>query len=424
MVNVLAILLAGGAGERLYPLTRDTAKPGVPFGGVYRIVDFTLSNCMNSDVRRIFILTQYKSLELNRHIREGWQIFSTEMGEFVEILPPMQRVSQDWYQGTADAVFQNLQSVLTEAPEQVLVLSADHIYKMNYRDMLAWHSSQSADITIATIQVAPCEANRFGVAQIEPDYRVSGFEEKPAHGNPRRSVFDSSMVSASMGIYVFDTRVLLDELVADAADPGSTHDFGRDILPKCLDRRRVVAWDFRDLNAKAARYWRDVGTLDAYYEANMDLVAVTPEFNLYDHRWPIRTRAFQAPPAKFVFAQEGRRMGVATDSIVSPGCIISGGRVNRSVLGPFVRVNSYCEIEESILLPRASIGRYSRIRRAIIGEDVILTENSRVGYDADEDRALGHVVTDSGITVVHALREGSSDAASPNRQNARSGSHA
>lgn len=403
MDNVLAILLAGGAGERLFPLTRDTAKPGVPFGGVYRIVDFTLSNCMNSDVRRIFILTQYKSLELNRHIREGWQIFSTEMGEFVEILPPMQRVSQEWYQGTADAVFQNIQSILTDAPRHVLILSADHIYKMNYQDMLAWHRSKEADITIATIQVAPAEASRFGVARIEPDYRVLGFEEKPKHGNPYPSVFDPKMVSASMGIYMFETDVLLDELVADAADPLSSHDFGKDILPRCLARRRVVAWDFHDLNAKAARYWRDVGTLDAYYEANMDLIAVTPEFNLYDQRWPIRTRAFQAPPAKFVFAQEGRRMGIAIDSIVSPGCIVSGGRVNRSVLGPFVRVNSYCEIDESILLPRAEIGRYSRIRRAIIGEDVVLPENSRVGFDAEEDRKRGYVVTDSGITVVDSL---------------------
>jgi glucose-1-phosphate adenylyltransferase len=400
MIDVLAILLAGGAGERLFPLTRDTAKPGVPFGGVYRIVDFTLSNCMNSDARRIFILTQYKSLELNRHIREGWQLFSSEMGEFIEILPPMKRVSDEWYQGTADAVYQNLQSILTEAPDHVLILSADHIYKMNYQDMLALHQSKSADITIATIQVPPGEAARFGVARIEPDYRVIGFEEKPAHGNPTRSIFDPSMVSASMGIYLFNTRVLIAELMADAADPTSSHDFGKDILPRCLDRRRVVAWDFRDLNAKDARYWRDVGTLDAYYEANMDLVTVSPEFNLYDQRWPIRTRPAQAPPAKFVFAQEGQRIGLAVDSIVSPGCIVSGGRVNRSVLSPFVRVNSYCEIDESILLPRAMIGRYSRIRRAIIGEDVTLPENSRVGFDAEEDRALGRVVTESGITVV------------------------
>jgi glucose-1-phosphate adenylyltransferase len=422
MTNVLAILLAGGAGERLHPLTRNTAKPGVPFGGVYRIVDFTLSNCMNSDVRRIFILTQYKSLELNRHIREGWQIFSNEMGEFVEILPPMQRVGPDWYQGTADAIFQNIESILTEAPSHVLVLSADHIYKMNYQDMVGWHREKEAEVTLATIQVAPWEASRFGVADIDPDYRVRGFEEKPKHGNPRRSVFDAGMVSASMGIYVFETRVLVDELVADASDPSSSHDFGKDILPKCLNRRRVVAWDFHDLNAKAARYWRDVGTLDAYYDANMDLVAVTPEFNLYDQAWPIRTRAFQAPPAKFVFAEEGRRMGLAVDSIVSPGCIISGGRVNRSVISPFARINSYCEVDESILLPRTSIGRYSRVRRAIIGEDVVLPESSRVGFDPAEDRAMGRVVTESGITIVHSQSHLSADSGASNRQYARTGS--
>jgi glucose-1-phosphate adenylyltransferase len=322
------------------------------------------------------------------------------MSEFVEILPPMKRVSEEWYQGTADAVYQNLESIVTEAPDQVLVLSADHIYKMNYGDMLAWHRSKAADATIATIQVDPAEARHFGIAEIDPDYLVKGFEEKPQHGNPIRSQFDPSKVSASMGIYIFDTQVLIDELRADASDPASSHDFGKDVLPKCLGRRRIVAWDFLDMNRKASLYWRDVGTLDAYYEANMDLVAVSPEFNLYDDRWPIRTRAIQAPPAKFVFAQEGRRIGLAIDSIVSPGCIISGGRVNHSVLSPFVRVNSYCEIDESILLPRTLIGRYSRIRRAIINEDVILPENSRVGFDAAEDRALGRVVTESGITVV------------------------
>src|ERR1700743_2344837 len=297
MVNVLAILLAGGAGERLHPLTRDTAKPGVPFGGVYRIVDFTLSNCVNSNIRRIFILTQYKSLELNRHIREGWHIFASEMGEFVEILPPMKRVSDEWYQGTADAVYQNRQSILTEAPEQVLILSGDHIYKMNYQGMMAWHCSQRADITLASIQVSPEDATRFGVLEMDSDYRVRGFEEKPKHGSPERSVFNPEKVSASMGVYVFNTRVLTEELLADSRDPNSSHDFGKDILPHCLERRRVVAWDFVDMNAKDVLYWRDVGTIDAYYEANMDLVSVNPEFNLYDHHWPIRTRPYNAPPA-------------------------------------------------------------------------------------------------------------------------------
>jgi len=400
MVNVLAILLAGGAGERLYPLTRDTAKPGVPFGGVYRIIDFTLSNCVNSNVRRIFILTQYKSLELNRHVRDGWHIFYAGLNEFIEVLPPMKRVSDEWYQGTADAVYQNLQSILVEAPDQVLVLSADHIYKMDYGDMIAWHRSERADITIATIQLDPSEASRFGVAQVDSGYRIYGFEEKPKHGNPVRSVFNPDMISASMGIYVFSTKVLVEEVRADAEDPDSSHDFGKDILPRCLDRRRVVAYDFVDINAKAARYWRDVGTLDSYYDANMDLIAVSPEFNLYDMRWPIRMRAIQAPPAKFVFGHEGQRMGLASDSIVSPGVIVSGGRVNRSVLAPFVRVNSYSEVEDCILLPGAIVGRYSRVRRAIIDADVVLPENSRVGFDHEEDRRLGRVVTDSGITVV------------------------
>ena len=400
MMNVLAILLAGGAGERLYPLTRDTAKPGVPFGGVYRIIDFTLSNCMNSDVRRIFILTQYKSLELNRHIRDGWHIFSAEMNEFIEILPPMKRVVDEWYRGTADAVYQNLQSILTETPDDVLILSADHIYKMNYRDMLSWHRSKDADITIATIQIDPCQAHHFGIAEIDQHYRVTGFEEKPKHGNPVRTPFDPEKCSASMGIYIFKKQVLVEELLADAADPNSSHDFGKDIIPRCLARRFVAAWDFLDMNRKAALYWRDVGTLDAYYEANMDLVSVLPEFNLYDQVWPIRTRAFQAPPAKFVFAQEGQRIGVAVDSIVSPGCIVSGGRVSRSILSPFVRVNSYCEVDQSILLPGVRVGRYSRIRRAIVDRDVDLPENSQVGFDPDEDRALGRYVTPSGITVV------------------------
>ena len=253
-------------------------------------------------------------------------MFNSELEEFIEVLPPMKRVSEEWYQGTADAVYQNLQSILSEAPDEVLVLSADHIYKMDYGDMLAWHQAQRADVTIATIQLPPEEAVRFGVARINLDYRVHGFEEKPQHGNPMRSVFNPDMISASMGIYVFSTKVLIEELRADADDANSAHDFGKDVLPRCLDRRRVVAYDFVDINAKAARYWRDVGTLDAYYEANMDLIAVSPEFNLYDTKWPIRMRAIQAPPAKFVFAMEGQRMGLATDSIVAPGVIVSGGR--------------------------------------------------------------------------------------------------
>jgi glucose-1-phosphate adenylyltransferase len=400
MENVLAILLAGGAGERLFPLTRDTAKPGVPFGGAYRIIDFTLSNCINSNARRILILTQYKSLELTRHIRDGWNILSPEMGEYIEVIPPMKRVHEDWYQGTADAVFQNFQSIEAEAPRQTLILAADHIYKMNYREMLDWHWAHRADVTLATIRVQPEEAGRFGVLEIDQDYRVTGFEEKPQHGNPTRSRFDASMVSASMGIYVFNTEVLLRALHEDADDPKSSHDFGKDVIPRNLEKVRVVAYDFRDINDKQARYWRDVGTLDAYYEANLDLVAVVPEFNLYDQRWPIRTRATQQPPAKFVFAQEGRRMGLAVDSVVSAGCIVSGGRVMHSVLSPGVRVNSYCEVEYSILLPGVEIGRNSRIRRAIVNTGAKIPESSLIGFDQAADRAKGHHITECGITVV------------------------
>jgi glucose-1-phosphate adenylyltransferase len=400
MENVLAILLAGGAGERLYPLTRDTAKPAVPFGGAYRIIDFTLSNCINSDVRRIFILTQYKSLELIRHVRDGWNILSPEMGEFIEVIPPMKRVHEDWYQGTADAVFQNFQSIEVEDPGVTIILAADHIYKMNYREMLDWHRQQQADITIATIRVPPGDSRRFGVAEIGADYRIVGFVEKPAPDAAAPSRFDSSMISASMGIYVFNTDVLLRALHEDAQDPDSSHDFGKDVLPRSLEKARVIAYDFRDLNAKQVRYWRDVGTLDAYYEANMDLVDVVPEFNLYDQHWPIRTKVTQQPPAKFVFAQEGRRMGVAVDSIVSAGCIVSGGRVLHSILSPGVRVNSYCEVEYSILMPGVEIGRYSRIRRAIINTGGKVPDSSVIGFDAESDRAAGYHVTECGIAVV------------------------
>ena len=400
MRNALAILLAGGTGERLSPLTRNTAKPAVSFGGSYRIIDFTLSNCINSDLRRVFIFTQYKALELIRHLREAWYFLPRELGEFIEVIPPMKRVHTDWYLGTADAVYQNFESVEAERPEEVLILGADHIYKMNYQEMLAWHRQHKADITIATIQAPPADAVRFGVASIEPDYRITGFDEKPQHGNPVRSVFNPEMVSASMGIYLFRPEVLKELLLEDAASPNSAHDFGKDVLPNSIGRYRVIAYDFHDLNDKKAHYWRDVGTLEAYFEANMDLVAVTPEFNLYDQRWPVRTHPVQQPPAKFVFAQEGRRIGVAIDSIVSPGCIVSGGRVVRSVLSPGVRVNSYCEVESCILLENVQIGRYSRLRNTIVGCGVSIPESSVIGFDAEADRAAGYTVTDSGVVVV------------------------
>jgi len=399
--NVLAILLAGGLGERLYPLTRDTAKPALPFGGVYRIIDFTLSNCINSDVRKILILTQFKSLELNRHILHGWNILPSALGEYIETIPPMKRAGDtDWYQGTADAVYQNLASIETEQPREILILSTDHIYKMNYHQMIDLHHAKQADVTIATTQVAPEEASRFGVVRMNGEGGITGFEEKPSHGHAPRSVFNPKTVSVSMGIYAFSIEVLLEELRLDAEDPNSAHDFAKNVIPACLARNRnLIAYDFVDMNAKKARYWRDVGTIDSYYEANMDLCAVTPEFNLYDDNWPVLLRTMQQPPAKFVFADEGRRMGVAVDSIVSAGCIVSGGRVLHSVLSPGVRVHSYSEVEHSILMPNVEIGRYSRVRRAILDRGVSLAPNSTVGFDAEADRAKGYLVTEGGVTV-------------------------
>src|ERR1035441_5211619 len=397
MRDTLGVLLAGGAGERLYPLTRDRAKPAVTFGGIYRIIDITLSNCVNSGLRRVFILTQYKALSLNRQIREGWNIFGREIGEFIEILPPMKRVSDNWYMGTADAVYQNIYSIGSEQPKYVLILSGDHIYKMNYERMLRQHQDSGADATVATLLSDPSESRQFGVVDIDRDSRIVGFKEKPKETD-LRSPYDPSKISASMGIYIFNTDVLIPVLLKDAEDSKSSHDFGKDILPGMLDDYRVFAFNFVDENKKEALYWRDVGTLEAYYEANMDLVSVSPVFNLYDEQWPIRTHQRQYPPAKFVFA-ETPRMGHALDSLVSGGCIISGGSVKNCVLSPDVRVNSFSEIEDSILFSHLNVGRNCRIRKAIIDRDVHVPEGTTIGYEPEADRER-YFVTDSGITVV------------------------
>ncbi|HTW30247.1 MAG TPA: glucose-1-phosphate adenylyltransferase [Candidatus Sulfotelmatobacter sp.] len=397
MRDTLGVLLAGGAGERLYPLTRDRAKPAVTFGGIYRIIDITLSNCLNSGLRRTYILTQYKALSLNRHIREGWNILAREVGEFIEVLPPMRRVSDNWYQGTADAVYQNIYSIGSEQPKYVLILGGDHIYKMDYGKMLKQHKDSGADITLATIQIDPEQTRHFGVVDVSNDGRISGFEEKPKVTR-LRSPLNPEKVGGSMGVYLFNADVLIPVLLKDAEDPQSSHDFGKDILPKMVDDYRVYAYDFVDENKKEALYWRDVGTLEAYYDANMDIVSVSPIFNLYDEHWPIRTHQRQYPPAKFVFAETGRT-GTALDSIVSNGCIVSGGTVKNSVLSPDVRINSYCEVDDSILFSHVSVGRHCRIRRAIIDRDVHLPEGTTIGYDAEADRER-YFVTESGITVV------------------------
>ena len=398
MKDTLGVLLAGGAGERLYPLTRDRAKPAVTFGGIYRIIDITLSNCINSDLRKVHILTQYKALSLNRHIREGWSnLVSRNLGEFIEILPPMKRVSDNWYLGTADAVYQNIYSIGSEQPRRVLVLSGDHIYKMNYELMLTQHVDAGADVTLATILIDPSECSRFGVIEIDREGRIVGFHEKPQRTDVR-SPYNPRMVSGSMGVYIFNTDVLLPILLKDAEDPSSSHDFGHDILPRIVDEYRVYSFNFVDENKKEALYWRDVGTLEAYYEANMDVVSVSPVFNLYDKEWPIRTHQRQYPPAKFVFAEPGRR-GEALDSIVSMGCIISGGSVKNSLLSPDVRVNSYADVDASIIFSHVNIGRHCRIRRAIIDRDVHIPEGTVIGYDPESDRQ-NYFVTESGITVV------------------------
>ena len=400
MRNALGVLLAGGQGERLWPLTRDRAKPAVPFGGVYRIIDVTLSNCLNSDLRRVFVLTQYKALSLNRHVRRGW---STLMGhgDFIEVLPPQMRVSQHWYQGTADAVYQNIYSIGSEQSNYVFILSGDHIYKMNYQKMLEQHVDRGADVTVATLEVDPeTAAGKFGVIETDKDWRIVGFEEKPLA--PKHSRVHPGKVNASMGVYIFNTQLLLPILILDSENKESSHDFGKDIIPRIVGEYRVFAYNFQDENKDAKKsetsYWRDVGTIEAYHEANMDLVSVSPVFNLYDKSWPLHTWQQQYPPAKFVFADPGR-MGVAVDSIVSGGSILSGGAVKRSVLGYDVRVNSYSEVEDCIFFNHVTVGRRCRIRRAIIDRHVSLPEGTVIGYDLEEDRAR-YAVSENGVVVV------------------------
>jgi glucose-1-phosphate adenylyltransferase len=396
MREAIGVLLAGGQGERLWPLTRDRAKPAVPFGGIYRIIDITLSNCLNSDLRRVFVLTQYKALSLNRHIRRGFTPIMG-LGDFIEVLTPQMRVSTNWYLGTADAVYQNIYSIGSERSSYVIVLSGDHIYKMNYQKMLQHHVDAGADVTVGSLEVDATEAaERFGVLETDNDWRILRFAEKPKE--PARSRIHPDKVNASMGIYIFNTKLLIPILIADAEDPVSSHDFGRDILPKTLGKYRVFAYNFEDENRQGPQYWRDVGTLDAYYEANMDLVSVSPVFNLYDSAWPLRTWQQQYPPAKFVFADPGR-MGEALDSIVASGCVISGGRVERSVLGLDVRVNSYCHVENSIFFNHVNVGRHSRIKNAIIDRHVTLPERTEIGYDEEADRQRFHV-SENGVVVV------------------------
>ena len=397
-MSILAMILAGGKGERLHPLTLHRAKPAVPFGGIYRIIDFTLSNCINSGIRKIAVLTQYKSLSLDKHLRLGWNFFSGELDEFIISVPPQQRVGDKWYQGTADAIYQNIYMIEKDAPEHLLVLAGDHIYKMDYAEMYRFHREKHADATVAAIEVPRSQASAFGIVEVDKAGRIVGFEEKPRDPKPIPGRPDTAFVS--MGIYLFNTRKIVELLHSDALRD-TAHDFGRNIIPEMLGNAKVCAYNFIDENKKAAKYWRDVGTIDAYWEANRDLVSVDPLLNLYDRAWPIRTYQAQNPPAKFVFAQEekGGRLGIALDSVVAPGCILSGGRVQNSVLSPNVRVNSYTEVLDSILMENVDVGRHCRIRKAIIDKDVTIPAGTEIGYDLDADRKRFHV-SDSGIVVI------------------------
>ena len=401
MKHVLAVVLAGGKGERLEPLTRDRAKPAVPFGGGYRIIDFTLSNCLNSGLRKMLVLTQYKAMSLDRHINLGWRrLLCRELGEFIDVVPPQQRIDEHWYQGTADAVYQNIYTLEKERPEYVVILAGDHIYKMDYLSLVRYHQENQADLTVGALRVPATESRHFGVIEAERNQRIVGFHEKPAV--PVTIPGDEEHIYASMGIYVFTARFLFEQLCLDATRPGSAHDFGRNIIPSIIDTHRVFAFPFRDENRKEDAYWRDVGTLDAYYAANMDLISVDPQLNMYDDRWPIRTYLPNFPPPKFVFAEEGSnaRRGQALDSIVCQGSIISGGTVERSILGTNTRVNSFAHVQDSILLDGVDIGRHARVRRAIIDKGVHIPAGTEIGFDPEHDRARGFTVSEEGVVVI------------------------
>ena len=398
MPTVLAMIMAGGKGERLHPLTLHRAKPAVPFGGKYRIIDFTLSNCINAKIRKIIVLTQYKSHSLERHLNLGWNFLNPEMDEYIMTLPPQQRVDEHWYQGTADAIYQNIYTIDKERPDHLLVLSGDHVYKMDYSKMLAFHRRKGADATVGAIEVGRADASGFGIIEVDTDYRIKGFQEKPK--NPKPIPGKKGLSFASMGIYIFNTETIVKFLEEDAAK-GTSHDFGKDVIPSMHKRCKVFAYNFIDENRKKAKYWRDVGTIDAYWEANMDLASVDPLFNLYDKGWPLRTYQGQYPPAKFVFAQEfkGGRLGIALDSLVSGGCIVSGGRVQNSVLSQNVRVNSYSEVYDSVVMENVDIGRHCRIKRAIIDKDVVIPPGTTIGYDLEKD-SKRFTVSPGGIVVV------------------------
>lgn len=374
--------MAGGRGERLYPLTKDRAKPAVNFGGDYRIIDFTLSNCFNSGVRSIYLLTQYRSMTLDRHIRLAWNLFRQELGEFIDSVPPQHLIANKWYEGTADSVYQNIHLLEEHKPEQVLILSGDHIYKMNYKPMLDYHLEKGAQLTVATVDMPIEQSHRFGVLVMDSDRRIVGFEEKPERGKPHPDHADRILIN--MGVYIFDTKTLVKALIEDYKKD-SNHDFGRDIIPQMVKKgERVFGYEFVDENRKESKYWRDVGDIDSLYDANMDLLEISPEFNLYDTNWPIHSYQFQGPPAKTI-NESSLLQGSATNSLLSTGVIVSGASVVRSILSPLVRIRGGSKITDSILMPGVQVGRNCTIHRTIIDEGVIIPDGTKIGQNPADD---------------------------------------
>lgn len=395
--DTVTVILAGGQGERLHPLTAVRSKPAVPFGGKYRIIDFALSNCLNSGFRRVYVLTQYKSDSLNMHLYEAWSIFNPELGEFIYSVPPQRKLNNEWYLGTANAIHQNLNLFSDKKAKWVLILGGDHIYKMDYLKFLDNHIDKNADLSIASIEVRKDEANRFGIVGVDADYNVQSFIEKPS--NPPQIPDKPGFSFVNMGIYVFNANVLREVLNEMEAKKIKNHDFGQHVIPYMIESKlKVVAYKFLDENKKNQPYWKDIGTLDSYYAANMDLISVIPEFNLYDPDWPLRTYQYQYPPAKTV-SHEGERVGRTLNSLVCDGTIVSGGLVERSLLGSNVKVNSYSYVTDSIIMNNVTIGRHSRIRRAIIDKNVVIPEGYEVGFDPENDRKK-FTVTDTGIVVI------------------------
>ncbi len=396
--DTVTMLLAGGQGERLHPLTQVRSKPSVPFGGKYRIIDFALSNCLNSGLRRIYVLTQYKSDSLNQHLYEAWSIFNPELGEFIYNVPPQRKLNNDWYLGTANAIYQNMNLFSPEKRAKwVLVLSGDHIYKMDYLKMLQYHVDTKAAMSIACIDVPKDEAHRFGIVGVDSNYHVQSFIEKPP--NPPEIPDKPGFSFINMGIYVFDADILREVLIDMEKKKIKNHDFGHDVIPFLVKGEKdVLAYPFHDENKKQKPYWKDIGTIDSYFEASMDLISITPEFNMYDQSWPMRTYQYQFPPAKTV-SHEGERVGRTLNSLICDGSIVSGGLVERSLLGPNVKVNSYTYITDSIIMNNCNIGRHARIRRAIIDKNVNIPEGYEIGFDLEGDKKK-FTVTDSGIVVI------------------------